>query len=375
MKKIAFLLIILTAGLYLIINTKKVSSQTTAAAVIDVQSYGATGNGITDDTNAIQRAVNAAAGRSALHFPRPAAFYKVTSSIKLASDLTITGEQSIILMPSVPEESNTKSIFRNDGPVSNVDISGLFLKSANSRPGDGYMQGALTSNVQGLYLQNATNIRIHDMDFTDFVNGIKFSTSASTGIFINRVNIYRSSTPIYMSHVDGVHMADVLLDGTGFNDSHLHCIYFETQVRNVVMDRVTFQNEPSGGGIHLYQEGGVGASNIRLSNVTARNLSTVFIVWSGAENVVIDGFNAENVTKVFSFSKSSNILMKNGTMQINNIVGRFDAQVTNVQISDLQVNGSQQWGANYLFDLSRGTNVTIDNINTFDLRGGVRLLL
>src|SRR6266849_3119945 len=60
----------------------------------NVQSYGATGNGSTDDTAAINSAIAALVAGDELYFPCPSAYYKISSSLNTitVSNLTIDGQ-------------------------------------------------------------------------------------------------------------------------------------------------------------------------------------------------------------------------------------------------------------------------------------------
>src|SRR4051812_33618619 len=52
---------------------------------ISVAAYGAVGDGVTDDTAAIQAAIDAATPGTVVYFPRPSVYYKITSSINVTS--------------------------------------------------------------------------------------------------------------------------------------------------------------------------------------------------------------------------------------------------------------------------------------------------
>lgn len=82
------------------------SANSKMAEQFSVKDFGATGNGVTDDTAAIQAAVTAlsAAGGGFLRFP--SGTYKITSTVTIASNQMrlsgdIFGETTILFMPSV----------------------------------------------------------------------------------------------------------------------------------------------------------------------------------------------------------------------------------------------------------------------------------
>ena len=83
------------------------------SGTVSVKAYGATGNGVTDDAAAIQRAVNAVAGTGiTLWFP--AATYKVGSPVVLPNgqSLSITGYGATLHSTMAPIGSQTACIFR-----------------------------------------------------------------------------------------------------------------------------------------------------------------------------------------------------------------------------------------------------------------------
>ena len=56
-----------------------------------VEFFGAVGDGVTDDTVAIQAAMDACAWRTLL-FPKPSVFYRITSTLRLSLGITLKGE-------------------------------------------------------------------------------------------------------------------------------------------------------------------------------------------------------------------------------------------------------------------------------------------
>lgn len=69
----------------------KVSNSMIQGAPISVLDYGATGNGTTDDTAAIQAAINAAMANNSLTISVPAGTYKITAPLTYTKELYIVG--------------------------------------------------------------------------------------------------------------------------------------------------------------------------------------------------------------------------------------------------------------------------------------------
>jgi hypothetical protein len=60
-------------------------------AVVNVQAYGATGNGSTDDTAAIQAALNHTPQGGTCFFPMPGSYYKISASLTIPSAVNVLG--------------------------------------------------------------------------------------------------------------------------------------------------------------------------------------------------------------------------------------------------------------------------------------------
>lgn len=61
--------------------------------------YGARGDGVADDTAAIQAAINAATSGNVVFLPPPPAFYKISATIRVTKSITLLGSDSLIKSP------------------------------------------------------------------------------------------------------------------------------------------------------------------------------------------------------------------------------------------------------------------------------------
>jgi len=147
-------------------------SQQVAQADYNVKTYGAVGNGVNDDTVAIQAAINAAApAKGTVYFPEGT--YKVTSTLSLSSSfMTIRGEggwtqQSTILF----RPTFVRELFNISAPW-NIKISSLHMVGGNANA------GILIFNAQ------CDQLKIQDSSFEGDLN------SARPLIMSDRSNTY-----------------------------------------------------------------------------------------------------------------------------------------------------------------------------------------
>lgn len=117
---------------------------------INVSDFSAAGDGVTDDTCALQSAINSANGSLVI----PAGNYLVSSTLTLKSDLTISGEGRIKLA----DGASTNLLFGSN--LSNLHIRGitLDLNKENQTAGN------------GIILVNCTNCSIENLEAINSFN-------------------------------------------------------------------------------------------------------------------------------------------------------------------------------------------------------------
>lgn len=129
--------------------------------VVNVASYGATGNGVTDDTAAIQAAANVvlAAGGGHLYFP--CGSFLISKSLQIPSNTLVTGAGacSKIIATSAGWTISTPNNFGmlNLFNVSNVEIASLQLYGTTS--------ATQPTTPKLMYFQQVNNVDIHDNTF------------------------------------------------------------------------------------------------------------------------------------------------------------------------------------------------------------------
>lgn len=144
---------------------------TTPSAVYDVQTYGAIGNGTTDDTTAIQAAINAAAtaGGGTVYFA--AGIYKISAALVLADHVSLLGAGAPFAgtggsrIRQVTAGQHGLYMATTSAAVGALEIRNLVIEST-----------AVTGTAHGIYLHNnasgSTHFPFVSMAFRDlFIQG------------------------------------------------------------------------------------------------------------------------------------------------------------------------------------------------------------
>jgi len=139
--------------------------------MVSIKDFGAVGDGSTDDTAAIQAAINASSG-SSLYIPPASSYYKITSALNGISNIVIIGSGAIgTIRNTTTGTSSDINVFQFTN-CSNFEIRNLGLYGANkaiTSPAQDGSQGA------GIALLNCSNFVLSE-------NNIQYMTSC--GIFV-----------------------------------------------------------------------------------------------------------------------------------------------------------------------------------------------
>ncbi|KAK5017179.1 hypothetical protein LTR39_001690, partial [Cryomyces antarcticus] len=123
-----------------------------ASSFVSVKSKGAKGDCTTDDTQAVQAAINSLGGDQILYFDHGA--YIITSTVKVPAGVKMTGEIWPLIMASgsfFGDQSNPRPVFQigQPGDSGSVEMSDLMFETAGSAPGAIMMEWNLNSPTQG----------------------------------------------------------------------------------------------------------------------------------------------------------------------------------------------------------------------------------
>lgn len=124
----------------------------------NVAMYGARGDGVADDSAAIQAAIDAASSGEVVFLPVPANFYRISETIRVTKPLALLGAKSMIKSPTAACPTFIK-ITAND-----VQVQGLRLAGPQQACGYAIDVGSAGNPV--------SNVRIENNRIENFYSGI-----------------------------------------------------------------------------------------------------------------------------------------------------------------------------------------------------------
>jgi len=215
----------------------------------DVKAYGAKGDGVTDDTTAIQSTVNAAisAGRGTVFFP--AGQYYVDGAISLASatKITLSMYGATILQKASAAPVAQTFTFNISGVSSDIRFEGGTIIGEEAVDGSGL---STIGHVGIHHVTGGTYLRtsVSDIHFELLAMGVSFGEEASQDISNCRIEnctfkdiLGEASGTGYSVHLNGY---DMLVSGCRFDNGCRHDVYCAKGGRFIVSDCV-FRNHRS----------------------------------------------------------------------------------------------------------------------------------
>lgn len=123
-----------------------------AANFVSVKSAGAKGDGSTDDTAAIQNAINSVGNGQVLYFDHGA--YIISSTVKIPANIKITGEIWPMIMAkgvAFQDQNTPTPMFQvgQSGDVGAVEMSDLVFQTVGAQPGAVLVEWNVGASAQG----------------------------------------------------------------------------------------------------------------------------------------------------------------------------------------------------------------------------------
>ncbi|AWW25436.1 glycosyl hydrolase family 28-related protein [Acetobacterium carbinolicum] len=359
-----------------IVTEPEVTEPTTPVSQeVSVKDFGAKGDGISDDTLAIQKAINEASSKN-VTLLIPAATYVVTSQLEMKNNTKISGYGATLYM--APQQSTVANILWSnpDSYISNVTIEGLKLESQNTIAGAEYYANSMISNVQGMFFQGISNLTIKDVSMDSMYVGLKMGQSGSNrnqGVTVSNLNIDRTGMPVQVSGTNDLIMTDSILNANSGGTKWLHAAYIRGDNSNFLFNNVEFNNAPGGGiAVAGNDKFPTAPDHIVFENCRIKNSVVGMHVNTGANNVSISGLTIEGSSLGFKITDANNLNIKDvnisGAMPSTTDLGAFiinnsyQANIENVTVDANGMAGALFW----LIGEVKDTNVSGMNVTNVD---------
>lgn len=328
--------------------------------VFNVKDYGAVGDGVTDDTTAIQVTINAANAAGGGVVELPISTYATTAPINILSNVTLRGSgsgKSILygadldyIMLQTVKSGTTKNIY------SNICIKDLTIKSQR-----GYC----------MKIDNTTNISILNNEFffaaTPFIreclmiehcsyaviDGNYLHNTAGDGIQVNSTDYFVVSNN---NIVGGTQSDDAIDIDKDFVDTALIPSRWGTITANTV------NNIPKGNGIRVGSCKQITVSSNIISNITGITTSAILVNSydtdtndPGCSNITVIGNTIDNCVStgvnvsgnnVINVNIIGNVISYVGTISAGNIRGAISLNSSAISVVGNTVINSGNNGGN-----------------------------
>lgn len=205
---------------------------------ITPQMFGAIGDGVADDTESFQAAVNQL-GVTASRLIVPYGVYRITDSIILnnKSNIQIIGAGRPVI--EFKSQDNTKSGLHITN-YKDIEISGFSFKSTRDKteyaPAGNKNYGYASSNILAFYLENGENATFRDNHFTGMMSDywiVGEKGEANKNILVDGWFSKDASMPTFCKFLDGAEFRHSYLRPATKLGAGNHLFYFSTLCKGV----------------------------------------------------------------------------------------------------------------------------------------------
>ncbi|MCC6791580.1 MAG: right-handed parallel beta-helix repeat-containing protein, partial [Thermomicrobiales bacterium] len=329
-----------------------------ATATFDVRTYGAVGNGSTDDAAAFDRAVSAAAAAGGGVVTVPSGTFIIGSSVKMRSYVTLRGQGSSSVL-KLRNGANVHVIRSAAGtasnPVSNVGVENLYVdgnKANQSDNTEAYGIGMVAVNdswVSGITVVNTVRSGIYLAGSRNTVSGCSVSGVGLSGSIIGRSGIVFDN--------DGVNFpVSCFAQNNSVSNVREHGIKVYTGGTGTVFESNTVSNNGDRG-IYVMAASGVTVSN----NVVSGSGTTGILIGGGggqgSPNCVVSGNSVSGCVShgILLWGSSGVTVHGNNTVKNNRQNGIYLVDSPKATISGNNISGNGANGGIVLYNASYST--------------------
>ncbi len=335
------------------------TTATHAATTCSVKSYGATGNGTTKDTTAIQNAINACAGGGTVDFPSGTyltapLFLPSNLTLDIESGATILGSQTTSDYTVKSGETVATSILAliNSDNVSNITIDGGGVINGQGSPW--WASGASTSNrprlielangsnftISNVTLENAAAMHLFLKNDTTVTDGI--DPAGDTNVLIENSSISDGDDNIAIKAEDaGKQASNIIINNCTFGSGHGVSIGNDLAggVTGVTVENSTFNGTTNGIRIKSTRTTGGNIRSITYSNLKMTNVK--YPIWFSGyyPKIPADGDPAQSVTSTTPdyHDITVNGLTATGASAAGYIVGVPEEPFYNIYLENVKI--------------------------------------
>ena len=230
------------------------SQAATAQATVDIRSFGAKGDGVTDDTEAVKAALRATAPQGTLVCPGSTVY--IITAVTLPSHITISGTCTI----KQKDQTADRAILNIPNGTADITIEGITI--------DGNRLNVSGNNAHGIFVFNAFNITIKNVRFN---NVRRNAVLIVGGKGFTLANLSGTNLGVAADHAIGS-LVQAWHGASDLNMSNLHMENFYgiglniTEVHNITLRDSNLSGSTMSSGMTIEDPTGVVLQNVTASN-------------------------------------------------------------------------------------------------------------
>ena len=246
-----------------------------AATTCNVKTYGATGNGSTKDTTAIQNAINACAGGGTVDFP--AGKYLTAPLFLLQNNITLNVESGATILGSTTTsdyvvksgekvDTTTLALINSDG-VSGITITGGGV--INGQGASWWATGsAAGSRPRLVEIAYGSNITVSNVTLEN-AGAMHLFLKGTSNVTVNGITINSPASSPNTDGIDPASSTNVTIENSTISDGDDN-IAIKGQYAGQPSSGITIKNCTfgSGHGLSIGNDLAGGVNNVTVSNVT-----------------------------------------------------------------------------------------------------------